>query len=132
MKASLDSWLPVTLEDTEDDWMPYFDWLREEHGRRPEDQPELAIRFEQFARNELDAWSPSPPHLDELREWASDFGLPELEVQLREKQEEEEMAASETFSTNRVSPGATAARKAEDASDAELRLLFARLDPTST
>jgi hypothetical protein len=48
--AALDRWLGSTLEETEEDWVPYLERLERDHGRHLASDTKLASRFDEFAR----------------------------------------------------------------------------------
>jgi hypothetical protein len=73
--AALDQWLGSTLEETEEDWVPYLERLETDHRQRLALDTKLASRFDEFAREELSRWSPSPPGIEVLLDYANKFHL---------------------------------------------------------
>lgn len=124
---ALDSWLTRDLHETEEDWMPYLARLESVHGVRLEDASDIAADFEAHALGELDRWSPSPPDLMELIEYAKRFQLEDLATTLEEGTREDESREEEPANRRR---GNTPAAPSRRISDDELRHMFARLSPT--
>lgn len=127
--AALDTWLARDLDDTEDDWMPYLERLESVHGVWLEEAEDIAANFEKHALDELQRWSPSPPDLMKLIEYAKRFQLGELAEVLEDKAREEDRREEETDRRRGVQPPATPSRRI---SDAELGQMFARLAPGSS
>jgi hypothetical protein len=74
--------------------------------------------------------SPSPPSLDELREYASEFELDELLEELDRKVEQDRIRDRETsqkLAFSSVSPGPEKSNATGDDSDEALVQLFGRL-----
>lgn len=124
--AALDSWLTRDLNETEEDWMPYLERLEEVHGVCLEEADDIAAEFEAHALNELKRWSPSPPDLMELLEYAKRFGLEDLVVTLEEKARDDERREEEPDHRRAAQAPAAPSRRI---SDDELRHMFARLGP---
>lgn len=124
-RAALDSWLPLVLTETERDWIPYLDRLESELGMDIYDDEELARRFELFAGEELERWSPSPPNMEELTEYAERFRLREVLDTIETRRRMERAADSEARKGVRVPASVDSSGGGE--SDAELGLMFRRL-----
>lgn len=122
--AVLDSWLTRDLDETEEDWMPYLERLERVHGVCLKDADHVAAEFEAHALNELDRWSPSPPDLMELLEYAKRFQLEDLVITLEEKALEDEQREEEPDQRRAVH---VSAAPSDRISDDELRHMFARL-----
>jgi hypothetical protein len=73
------------LEETEEDWVPYLERLETDHMQHIALDTKLAGRFDEFAREELSRWSPSPPGIEVLLEYANRFRLSGLIETLEEK-----------------------------------------------
>lgn len=127
--AALDAWLARDLDETDDDWMPYLERLETVHGVSLEEAEEIAAEFERHALDEVQRWSPSPPNLTELIEYAKRFKLANLAELLEEKAREDdqrEEQGDEQAHRRREADGSARSRRI---SDAELDQLFARLRP---
>jgi hypothetical protein len=128
MGRALDQWLPKVLEDTESDWTPYLNRLRRDQRVVLARETVLAARFESFAREELWRWSPSPPAIEELREFTEEFGLGELLQTIDEKMAKDKERDGETVSKLEGQPRSTASDSVDDReSDQALAQLFRRL-----
>jgi hypothetical protein len=125
---TLDEWLDKVLEDTESDWTPYLERLRRDRKVVLARETELAQRFESFAQEELWRWSPSPPAIAEILDYAREFGLGDLQERLEEKIAEDEERDRETSSKVRDQARSTTSSSADDReSDGALDRLFGRL-----
>lgn len=124
--VALDGWLSRDLEETDEDWVPYLERLERVHGVRLEDADAIAGEFEAHALAELDRWSPSPPDLAELIEYATRFQLDDLVFTLEEKAREDEQRAEEPEQRRGVRVPPTERR----ITDTEVRNMFARLGPS--
>jgi hypothetical protein len=127
--AALDAWLARDLDDTEEDWMPYLERLEEVHGVSLEHADDIAAEFEQHAMKELGRWSPTPPDLMELIEWAKRFNLEDLTEILEEKASQDDQRENEADQRRRDEFPTAVSRRI---SDAELSQMFARLAPGSS
>lgn len=87
---ALESWLRRTLDETEDDWVPLLDYVRNELGQDLASDQRLVEEFEEHSLAELDRWSPEPPMLSELRDFAESMQLGELTEILSRKMAESE------------------------------------------
>jgi hypothetical protein len=114
---ALDGWLVEDLEDTEEDWVPYLERLKRDHRVVLAHRTDLAARFEEHARDELRRWSPSPPSMDELKEYASQFGLDDLIQALDEKVEEDRQRDRETSKKVHDRPTPSSGSGASDVDD---------------
>jgi len=125
---TLDAWLPKVLEDTESDWVPYLERLRRDQEVALSEESDLAKRFESFAYGELQRWSPSPPGIGELRDYAEAFGLGRLleviEDEISEDRERDREASSKLQSQPR---SRLSSAPSERESDEALSQLFRRL-----
>lgn len=123
--AALDHWLASTLEETEEDWVPYLERLQLDHCTDLASDKELAARFEAFVREELGRWSPSPPNLDELLEYANKFGAFSLVETLEEKMDEDRIR--DEAAATRIKPTAPSPTPSNDGdSDKALDEMFRR------
>lgn len=127
VSGALDAWLATDLEETEEDWLPYLERLEETHGIPLEEATDVAAQFEEHALGELDRWSPSPPDLPILIEYARRLGLDGLVEALEEKAHEDERR-DEAPDRDR-SPGSARVPR-RTMSDADLVQMFARLRPS--
>lgn len=126
-RSALDAWLPADLDETEEDWLPYLDRLESDHGVRLDADAELAERFASFAREELWRWSPSPPNLEDLVDYALRFELHDLVEELEEKVAEDR-ARDEEASVDSTGPTPTpAVGRSQRSEDEILDQLFRRL-----
>ncbi|MFK4037151.1 hypothetical protein ACI2LC_15275 [Nonomuraea wenchangensis] len=130
-RTALDNWLESDLSETPD-WVLYLDYLKEK-GYDFEYDMELADKFEEHASRELRRWSPSPPSLEDLIEYAERFQLVDLEEKLteaaHEDEEREEQANDRLSSTPRPDPPEA---RPEDR-DEFIDVVFARLaEPKSS
>lgn len=124
--AALDQWLASTLDETEEDWVPYLERLERDHRSDLASDTELAARFEAFARDELQRWSPSPPNIEMLLAYANKFGATGLIEALEEKIEEDR--SRDDNIANMVKPSTPASMPpSTDDSDDALEALFRRL-----
>jgi hypothetical protein len=123
----LEAWLSKELEETEEDWDPYLERLRDQ-GVELSMNDALVQRFESFARDELMRWSPSPPSIDQLREYAEEFGLGNLLQDIDEKIDEERERDRQTSSNLHRQPlSELPASLTDQDADKGLNLLFRRL-----
>lgn len=122
--AALDAWLARDLEDTEDDWMPYLERLERVHGIQLGESEDLAAQFEEHALEELDRWSPSPPRLMELIDYATRFRLGNLAEVLEDKAREDDLREEEA---DRRRGEQTTVPRSRRINDQELNQMFARL-----
>jgi hypothetical protein len=130
LSRTLDGWLEQDLEDTDEDWVPYLERLKIDHHVVLKYQTEVAAAFEDHARDELVRWSPSPPSLDELKEYASEFELDELMEELDRRVEEDrsrDHETSEKVQHRSALPTPESADANGDDSDDALDQLFGRL-----
>ena len=124
IRVALDVWLTENLEDTEDDWLPYLQRLENVYGVQLDGDEDLAERFEEHARGELVRWSPSPPNLDDLVEYAKRFELHELTRVLEEKAQEDDEDGEQVEA---LRPSPSSMPPSRTITDAELGIMFARL-----
>lgn len=125
-EEALDEWLTKNLEDTEQDWLPYLDRLvREGPGLRYDNA--VAARFEQQPKDDVDRWSPSPPGLDHLVEYAGRFGLGELVKDLEAVVERERKRDDEAAPKRNDSPLSPSKVPSVAVPDSDLDSLFAQL-----
>jgi hypothetical protein len=125
IQQSVEGLLLHEPEDMVEDWAPLLDFAVERFDIRR--RAEIVGKFQEFAESELSRWSPGPPNLEELEEYAERFGLLEdLEadfdaVKDRIQQEDREAAEGEGDepSTDEASP------QTSGSSDEEIDLLFA-------
>ncbi|GIE97159.1 hypothetical protein Ari01nite_46240 [Paractinoplanes rishiriensis] len=121
---SLDRWLEVDLDEPED-WVAYLDRLASRGGAWRADEV-LRRRYQEFVERQLRRWSPTPPHFEDLRHYAKEFGLSSLVRQLndadRKANKLAEIRESRDVSTAALKPPVN---DAED--DATLKKLFNRL-----
>jgi hypothetical protein len=128
--AALDTWLSRDLDDTESDWLPYLERLEGVHGVELTDREDLAGEFERHAMEELDRWSPSPPQLTELIEYARRFRLGDLTEVLEEKaREDERREEARDDETKRRPRDQLREAPTRWISNEELDRMFARLAP---
>lgn len=131
--AALDAWLARDLHDTDDDWMPYLERLEGVHGVSLEEAEDIAVEFERHAINELQRWSPSPPDLMELIEYAKRFQLYNLAEVLEDKSREDDRREdARDEEAHRRREAHVFAAQSPRISDAELVQMFARLAPDNS
>jgi len=123
--AALDRWLASTLEETEEDWVPYLERLETDHVQHLAFDTKLATRFDDFAREELSRWSPSPPGIEVLLEYANKFHLSGLAEALEEKIEEDRNRDDDKAKD--IASGSSASMLSVDESDSAIQQLFRRL-----
>ncbi len=123
--AALDRWLDSTLEETEEDWVPYLERLETDRRQNLMLNTKLASRFDEFARHELSRWSPSPPGIEVLLECANKFHLSGLAEALEKKIEEDRDRDDEKAKD--LPSGSHASMLSVDGSDAAIQQLFRRL-----
>lgn len=121
----LDAWLKRKLDDTDEDWLPYFAMLEDVQGVDLEDADDVVEAFEEHAQRELDRWHPSPPALDELIEFAEKLNLFDLEDRLREAAKEAN--AEDEFYDEQRDRSWGSQTVGVVVNDSELRQLFSRL-----
>src|SRR5436190_128846 len=123
--VALDTWLRRSLEETEEDWMPFVDRFERDHDAKLSEDRELVQEFERFVRDELRAWDPSPPHLDTLLQYAEKFNAsPGVIEALRDAIHEDQERDVETAA--KLQPDTKAPPPALPESEDELDRLFRR------
>lgn len=129
ISATLDAWLERRLDDTDEDWLPYLRRLKDVHGVNLSHAKSVAEKFEEHVANELTRWSPSPPQLEELLEYAKEFELDYAVEQLEEKAREDEARDGRGVDTKGLGSAGMPAGNSKRASDEEVQQLFRRLAP---
>jgi hypothetical protein len=124
--AALDEWLAFSLEDTDEDWVPYLERLESDHLVDLQSDTTLARRFEAFARDELRSWSPSPPDIELLLAHANKFGSADL-IAIIEETIEEDRIRDEEEGKSLLPRTPTSKSPNDEESDDTLRDLFRRL-----
>lgn len=126
--SALDKWLEQDLEDTEEDWLPYLERLKKDHRVVLRYRSDLAVAFEDHVIDELSRWSPSPPSMDELLEYAAEFGLEELtEVLATKNAEGRQRDHTASLKLQELPSRMSSPNETDDESDGALEQLFGRL-----
>jgi len=124
----LERWLADDLGETEEDWLPYLTYLEDERGVLLYEDMSLSRRFSEYVRSEIRRWSPSPPNLEELLDYANKFALPDTVREIEEKIEEDRRRDEEESEQRPTKPRSKVERQpSADDTDIELNALFARL-----
>lgn len=125
--AVLDTWLASELVETDEDWLPYLDRLERRQGVWLPEAHDIAERFEEHATEELSRWSPSPPNLSDLIEYAERFELLELKDALEERAREDDAREEHQRETEPESRRYADRSPSARITDAEISSMFARL-----
>jgi hypothetical protein len=130
--AALDEWLEQDLYDVDDDWEPYLDRLQRVHHIDLSRAEDVAVRFEEFVQEQLTQYSPAPPSLGELMEFAERFGLDDLWGELEERREEERRQDEEIAETQDQRVRDLRGTTDREIGDDDLSRMFARLAPAES
>lgn len=126
--SALRSWLEHSLEDAEDDWAPYLEWLEMDQCVDISSDNALVSKFETFVNCEFDRWEPSPPNLHLLRAHANKLNVSrKVQKKIREaieREEEEDQLAAEQLKPN---PKPARTKFLDQSSDEEVSQMFLRL-----